>query len=67
MSTYNTDAYIKAIEEYRDAVEHALMIADDPFKAPESVVATAREVQRTSWNMQVEYAAMVNYKKNVIT
>lgn len=65
MSTYDTQPYINAIEQYRDALKHAFEIANDPFKAPELAVATAVDVQRTAWNMQVEYAAMLRYRKNI--
>lgn len=51
--------YINAIAAYRDSLVAALEIADDPFKAPEIVVMTSKDVMAAAWNMQTEYAAMM--------
>jgi hypothetical protein len=50
--------YIKAIGDYRNSLVNALEIANDPFKAPEQVVMTSKDVMAAAWNMQTEYAAM---------
>lgn len=61
---YNTDPYIESIRKYREALILALDVANDPFKAPEQVVGTAARVVEASWNMQVEYYAMLRSSKN---
>jgi hypothetical protein len=52
-------AYTAALERYRAALVDALEIANDPFKAPELTVYTGRSVMNATWDMQVEYAAMM--------
>lgn len=56
--TEYASAYMKSIKNYGEALRAASWIADDPFKAPEQVVETARSVVQAAWNMQVEYAVM---------
>jgi hypothetical protein len=63
---YDTTAYADSIGAYRNALAYALEIANDSFKAPELTVMIARRVQECAWNMQVEFAAMLNYNKNVV-
>lgn len=49
----------KALREYADTLETALELANDPYKAPEQIVATAGRVIEAAWNLQVAYAAML--------
>jgi hypothetical protein len=52
--------YIASIRTYRRALESALAIASDPFKAPEEVVETSRPVVNAAWEMEVQFAALKN-------
>jgi hypothetical protein len=57
-SAYDTQPYIESITAYREALVKALEVCDDPFKAPELSIGTARAVVAAAWEMQVEYAAI---------
>lgn len=50
--------YIEAVRAYKESLEHALEIANDPFKAPELNIEFWPNVLNAAWNMQVEFAAM---------
>lgn len=50
--------YIKAVQRYRDDLRAALVIADDPFKAPEQTVETSTRLLSSIWEMRVQYAAL---------
>lgn len=56
---YDYEPYKNSIDNYRSALEDALYIAQDPFKAPEQVVATSKLVMEACWAMQIEYSAMM--------
>lgn len=51
--------YMESIKNYSEALRAASRIADDSFKAPEQVVATAGSVIAAAWEMQIEYAVMI--------
>jgi hypothetical protein len=55
--------YADSIVRYRDTLKQALEVADDPYKAPEQVVATGKAVVFATWDMQIEYAAMMRESK----
>jgi hypothetical protein len=53
-------AYIESIRTYQTALETALEIVKDPYKAPElNVFEANNSVLPAIWNMQVEYTAMM--------
>lgn len=54
-----TERYRKAIEQYRKLLQAALDVANDPYKAPELTVETTRTIMEAAWNLNVEYAAMM--------
>jgi hypothetical protein len=55
--------YIKALEEYAEALNEAAQIANDPYKAPEVVVETTTPLLSAIWKVQVQAAAMLNADK----
>jgi hypothetical protein len=59
MAEQNESRYMKSIKAWQVALEDALAIANDPFKAPEQNVEASKHVLDAAWNMQVEYAAMM--------
>lgn len=50
--------YQKALANYRSALQSALEVADDPYKAPELTVETTRAVREAIWELQVQFAIM---------
>lgn len=64
-TTYDTRPYMESIAEYRRQLSLALAVAADPFKAPELTVGTARRISMAAWEMEVECAALTNYRHNV--
>lgn len=55
--------YIKALQEYKEALGFANEIANDPYKAPEVVVETTTPLLSAIWKVQVQAAAMLNADK----
>lgn len=51
-------AYAGALRRWRDMLDEALALANDPFKAPELSVYKSRDVLNAAWDLQIEYAAM---------
>lgn len=57
-------AYIESIEKCEDAMRDALEVFVDPFKAPELQVEAAQPVLKAIWDMNVQYAAMIQKGEN---
>lgn len=61
---HEKSAYQKALERWEVALEQALAIVKDPFKAPELNVFESRNVLEAAWDIQVEYAALNRAREN---
>jgi hypothetical protein len=55
----DTSRYMKSIETVRDKMTEALKVFNDPYQAPEVQAFAAAPVLNAIWDMNVEYAALM--------
>jgi len=58
-----SDELDKAFDNWRETLDGANHLANDPFKAPEIVVESVQSVLTAGFRLQFEYAIMLRMAK----